>query len=79
MNKKKIEIMDMFVWLFWLIVVLVLYRLDVLVINFKGYFILIFSVIMFYGIYVKLFWGDFYIDWNIFIGSCSWIFGLING
>lgn len=79
MNKKKIEIMDMFVWLFWLIVVLVLYRLDVLVINFKGYFILIVSVIMFYGIYVKLFWGDFYIDWNIFIGSCSWIFGLING
>lgn len=76
MNKKKIEIMDMFVWL---IVVLDLYRLDVLVINFKGYFILIVSVIMFYGIYVKLFWGDFYIDWNIFIGSCSWIFGLING
>lgn len=51
--------MDMFVWL---IVVLDLYRLDVLVINFKGYFILIVSVIMFYGIYVKLFWGDFYID-----------------
>lgn len=76
MNKKKTEITDTLVWS---IVALDLYRLDVLAINFKGHFISIFSVITFYGIHVKLFWGDPYTDWNISIGSCSWTFGLING
>lgn len=76
MNKKKTEITDTLVWS---IVALDLYRLDVLAINFKGHFISIVSVITFYGIHVKPFWGDPYTDWNISIGSCSWTFGLING
>ena len=76
MNKKKTEITDTLVWS---IVALDLYRLDVLAINFKGHFISIVSVIAFYGIHVKPFWGDPYTDWNISIGSCSWTFGLING
>ena len=76
MNKKKTEITDTLVWS---IVALDLYRLDVLAINFKGHFTSIVSVITFYGIHVKPFWGDPYTDWNISIGSCSWTFGLING
>ena len=76
MNKKKTEITDTLVWS---IVALDLYRLDVLAINFKGHFISIVSVITFYGIHVKPFWGDPYTDWNISIGSCSWTFGLISG
>ena len=54
MNKKKTEITDTLVWLFRPIVALALYRLDVLAINFKGHFILIVSVITF--------WGDPYTD-----------------
>ena len=58
-KKKKTEITDTLVWS---IVALDLYRLDVLAINFKGHFISIVSVITFYGIHVKPFWGDPYTD-----------------